>query len=178
MSRHPDNLLDIKGFAFDVDGVFTDGGILCDLQGELYRTFDAKDGFGVRMARLKGYPVAVITGGRSESIRQRFLTSGVDPADIYLHSRDKSEQMEDFCRRHGFTTDNVLFMGDDLPDLELIERCGIGASPADGVPEALAAADWVTERPGGQGAVREVIETVMRAQGTWVFDVERYKVLF
>ena len=115
----------IRGFAFDVDGVFTDGSLLCDTAGELYRTFDSKDGFGVRMARLHGYPVAIITGGRSVSIRERFLTSGVAPEDIYLHSRDKAEEMDAFCAGHGFSMDEVLFMGDDIPDLDLIRRCGL-----------------------------------------------------
>ena len=83
------DLLKIKAFAFDIDGVMTDGGILCDLEGQLYRNFDAKDGFAVRMATMNGYPVAVITGGRSGSIRQRFLSCGVPAEDIYLGSRDK-----------------------------------------------------------------------------------------
>ena len=77
----------IKAFAFDVDGVLTDGGILADLNGELYRTFDSKDGMALRMAMMKGYHLAIITGGRSESIRQRFISCGVRPEDVYLRSR-------------------------------------------------------------------------------------------
>ena len=168
----------IRGFAFDVDGVFTDGSLICDTAGELYRTFDSKDGFGVRMARLHGYPVAIITGGRSVSIQQRFITSGVDPADIYLHSRNKAEEMAAFCASHGLMMEEVLFMGDDIPDLDLVVRCGIGACPSDAVPAVRDAADWVTHAPGGKGAVREVIETVLSAQGRWVFDAARYKQLY
>ena len=81
----------IKAFAFDVDGVLTDGGILANLDGELFRTFDSKDGFGLRMASMAGFPVGIITGGRSESIRKRFLTCGVRPEDVYLGSRDKND---------------------------------------------------------------------------------------
>ena len=83
------DLKDIKGFAFDIDGVMTDGGILADLEGQLYRTFDAKDGFAVRMASMNGFPVAVITGARSQSVRARFGGNGIPPEDIYLGSRDK-----------------------------------------------------------------------------------------
>ena len=92
------DLSKIKAFAFDVDGVMTDGGIFCDLQGNLYRTYDAKDGFAIRMAVMNGYPVGVITGGRSSSIRERFKTSGVKPEDVYLGSRDKIRDFDDFWR--------------------------------------------------------------------------------
>ena len=95
--RMEDRLKKIKAFAFDVDGVFTDGGILADLSGELYRTFDAKDAMAVRMAVMAGYNMAVITGGRSESIRKRFRTCGIKPEDVYLGSRDKMEDFIDFC---------------------------------------------------------------------------------
>ena len=86
-----ETLRNIKAFVFDVDGVFTDGGILADVNGELYRTFDSKDSMAVRMACMKGYHLGVISGGRSESIRQRFLTCGLDSDDIYLGSRSKIE---------------------------------------------------------------------------------------
>ena len=90
----------IKAFVFDVDGVFTDGGILADCNGELYRTFDSKDGFGIRMASMRGYRLGVITGGRSKSIPMRFLQCGIKPEDVYLGSRDKIEDFEDFCRKY------------------------------------------------------------------------------
>lgn len=168
----------IRAFAFDVDGVFTNGGILCDVQGELYRTFDAKDGFAVRMAVMKGYPVGIITGGRSESIRQRFLTSGVSGDDVYLGSRNKIEQLQEFCQKHYLNADQILFIGDDIPDLEVIQTVGIGMCPADGVPEVKAAADIVSQYNGGHLCVRDAIETVMKAQGHWEFDAMTYKKLF
>lgn len=172
------SLTDIKAFAFDVDGVFTGGGILCDVQGELYRTFDSKDGFGVRMAIMHGYPVGVITGGRSRSITARFLSSGVPAEDVYLGSRNKMEQLDDFCRRHSVTPEQVLYIGDDIPDLAVIQAVGIGMCPADAVAEVREAADIVSEFPGGRWCVRNAIESVMRAQGTWTFDSMQYKKLF
>lgn len=168
----------IKAFAFDVDGVMTGGGLLCDLAGELYRTFDAKDGFGIRMAVLNGYPVGVITGGRSRTIIARAASFGVPEEDCYLHSRDKVRDFDKFCARHGVSRDEVLYMGDDIPDLAVMRAAGIGAAPADAVPEALEAADTVTHKPGGHGAVREIIEAVLRSQGRWHFDVHGYEEKF
>ncbi|MCR5003386.1 MAG: HAD hydrolase family protein [Bacteroidales bacterium] len=169
---------DIKAFAFDVDGVFTDGGIFCTLDGELYRTFDAKDGFSVRMATMCGYPVAIITGGRSESIKARFRTCGLVSEDIYLGSREKTEDFDNFCNKYGLDPSDVLYMGDDIPDVSVMLKAGIGACPSDAVQEAKDAADYICERPGGGKAVREVIERVMKARGDWQFDVATYKKLF
>ena len=164
------DLKKIRAFAFDIDGVMTDGGLLCDLNGELYRCFDAKDGFAVRMASMKGYPVAVITGGRSLTIRARYR--------IYLGSRDKIVDFNDFCRRYQLDPSEVMYFGDDIPDIETIQAAGVGACPCDAVPEAIAAADWVSSRPGGKGCVREGIETVLKLRGDWEFDVGVYKKLY
>ena len=168
----------IKGFTFDIDGVFTDGGILSDLSGELFRVFDAKDGFAIRMARMHGYPVGIITGGRSASIRNRFLSCGMDQEDVYLGSRDKIVDFEDFCRRHSLTEEEVAYCGDDIPDIEVMMRSGLGFSPADAVPEVQEIADAVSRYPGGKGCVRELIETVLKAQGKWEFNVGKYKKLY
>ena len=172
------DLKDIKGFAFDIDGVMTDGGILADLEGQLYRTFDAKDGFAVRMASMNGYPVAVITGARSQSVRARYKGNGIPPEDIYLGSRDKLADFEDFCRRYGLEHSEVMYFGDDVPDIPVLLAAGIGVVPSDGVDEAKEAADIVSDRPGGKCCVRRHIEQVMRAQGKWNFDVNVYKSRF
>ena len=171
-------LKNIKAFASDVDGVLTDGGILADLDGELFRTFDSKDGFAVRMATMAGYPVGIITGGRSESIRKRFLTCGVEAEDVYLGSRDKIEDFDDFCRRHGLKPEEVMYFGDDLPDIPVMQKCGCGVAPADAVEEVLAAADYISPRAGGRRCVREAIESVMKLQGRWHLDVGLYKAKF
>ena len=168
----------IKAFVFDVDGVLTDGGLLADLNGEFYRTFDSKDGFALRMAMMHGYHLGIITGGRSESIRMRFLACGFKPEDIYLWSRDKMEELSDFCTRNSLKAENVMYFGDDLPDIPVMKACGCGAAPSDAVEEARQAADFVSSRPGGKGCVREGIETVMKSQGTWVLDVQDYKEKF
>lgn len=170
-----EKLRSIKAFAFDVDGVLTDGGILADLHGELYRTFDSKDGMAIRMAMMKGYHLAIITGGRSESIRMRFRSCGIRPEDVYLGSRAKIEDFEDFCRRHSLSAGQVMYFGDDLPDIPVMEACGCGACPSDAVEEVKEVADIISSRPGGKGCARELIQKVMTLQGTWNLDVQEYK---
>ena len=165
----------IRAFAFDVDGVLTDGGILADLNGELYRTFDSKDGMAIRMAVMKGFHLAIITGGRSESIRQRFESCGIKPEDVYLRSRAKSEDFEDFCKRHGLAAEEVMYFGDDLPDIPVMVACGCGVCPSDAVDEVKEIADFVSTRPGGKGCARELIQTVLKEQGKWELDVQAYK---
>ena len=165
----------IKAFAFDVDGVLTDGGILADLNGELYRVFDSKDGMAIRMAVMKGFHMGIITGGRSESIRQRFGSCGIKPEDVYLRSRAKIEDFEDFCRKYDLCADEVMYFGDDLPDIPVMTVCGCGVAPNDAVDEVLQAADYVCLKPGGKGCVREAIEMVMKIQDTWELDVQDYK---
>lgn len=165
----------IRAFAFDVDGVLTDGGILATLEGELLRTFDAKDGFGLRMAAMKGYHLAIITGGRSESIRKRFKTCGIEAEDVYLGSRDKIEDFNDFCRRHGLSADEVMYFGDDVPDIPVMSACGCGVCPSDAVADVKGIADLISDRPGGKGCVRTCIEKILKLQGRWDLDVQEYK---
>ena len=169
------DLLKIKAFAFDIDGVATDGSILCTSDGDLLRVYDAKDGFAIRMAVMHGFPVAVITGGRSESIRKRMVTSGVKAEDVFLHCRNKMDEFHQFCERYGLQAEDVMYFGDDIPDIETMQASGCGVCPADAVPEVRAAADLVSTRPGGKGCLREVIENTLRAQGKWVFDAVEYK---
>ncbi len=165
----------IKAFAFDIDGVLTSDGLLATETGELYRTFCSKDGFAMRMAGMRGYPIAIITGARSTSIRKRFLTCGVEEEDIFLGSRDKMKDFRKFCERHSLVPEEVLYAGDDIPDIAVMQACGIGACPADSVPETLAIADYISPRKGGQEFAREVIERVMKLHGDWVFDVGLYE---
>ena len=173
-----EKLKKIKAFAFDVDGVLTDGGILSTVEGELYRTFDSKDGFGFRMAYMHGYHLGIITGGNSQSIRLRFRTCGVPQEDVYMNSRRKIDDFEDFCSRHGLLPEEVMYFGDDLPDIPVMMACGCGVCPQDAVDEVKAIADYISPRPGGKGCAREAIERVMKAQGTWELDVQDYKKKF
>ena len=172
------NLLEIRAFALDIDGVFTDGSILCTTDGDLLRVYDAKDGFAIRMAVMNGYPVGIITGGSSESIRKRMLASGILPDDVYLHCRDKMEQFREFCDKYSLKPEEIMYFGDDVPDVEVLLAAGCGVCPSDAVEEAKAAADIVSTKPGGKGCIREVIEQTLKAQGKWVFDTGMYKKKF
>lgn len=173
-----DTFKKIKAFAFDVDGVMTDGGLLACRDGEFLRSFDSKDGFAIRMAIMKGYPIGVITGGRSISITRRFAACGVPAEDIYLGSRDKIEDFEDFCSRHGLKDEDVMYFGDDLPDIPVMVRCGCGVAPSDAVDEVKEIADFVSPNPGGKRCVRDTLERVMTAAGVWALDVSQYKKTF
>ena len=164
----------IKAITFDVDGVMTDGGLLCFDDGNFLRVFDAKDSFGLRMAQMAGIKLAVITGGTSPSLSQRFRKCGVLEEDIYLHSRDKIQDFRAFCEKYGFAPEEVAFVGDDLPDVETIQAAGLGVTPADGVPEARAAADFVSDFPGGKGCIRDLVERILKAQGKWNFNIDAY----
>ncbi len=172
------NLNGIKAFAFDIDGVATDGTLLCMPDGDFLRLYDAKDGFAIRMACMNGYPVAVITGGSSESIRKRMTASGIKPEDVFLHCRDKMVEFRQFCERYSLSPEEVMYFGDDVPDVEVMRACGCAVCPSDAVPEAQKAADWMTDAPGGKGCLREAIEKTLKKQGKWVFDPVVYKQRF
>ena len=171
-------LLRIKAIAFDIDGVMTDGGILAMPDGDLLRVFDAKDSFCVRMAKMNGLHTGIITGGSSGSIVRRFSVCGVDQDDIYLHSRIKLDDFNAFCQKHSLLPEEVMFFGDDLPDIPVIEACGLGVAPADAVEEVKQAADFVSPCRGGHGCVRHAVEMVLKAQGRWHLDDALYKKMF
>jgi 3-deoxy-D-manno-octulosonate 8-phosphate phosphatase (KDO 8-P phosphatase) len=130
------------------------------------------------MATMNGYHVGIITGGRSGSIVSRFKSCKIPQEDIYLGSRNKMKDFDDFCKRHSLNADEVMYFGDDLPDITVIKACGAGVCPCDAVPEVKEAADIVSSFPGGKGCVREVVESVMKRQGKWIFNVDQYTVLF
>ena len=173
-----ERLKKIRAFAFDVDGVLTDGGILANLDGVLFRSFDAKDAFALRLACMNGYILCSITGGRSESIRKRLASCGFKAEDVYLGSRIKMNDFEDFCRRHGLLAEEVMYFGDDIPDIPVLKACGCGVCPSDAVDEAKEAADIISDLPGGRLCVRKTLESVMKAQGKWIVDFEAYSRMF
>jgi 3-deoxy-D-manno-octulosonate 8-phosphate phosphatase (KDO 8-P phosphatase) len=172
------DLKKIKAFAFDIDGVATEGTLLCMPDGDFLRLYDAKDGFAIRMACMNGFHVAVITGGSSESIRKRMTASGIKPEDVFLHCRNKMVEFGQFCERYSLLPEEVMYFGDDIPDVEVMQACGCAVCPSDAVPEAQKAADWVTEAPGGKGCLREAIEKTLKKQDKWVFDPVVYKQRF
>ena len=166
MGNFKEDLSRVEAFAFDVDGVFSDGSLLLSPDGELIRTMNIKDGFAVQLAVRKGYPVAIITGGNSEPVRKRFNLLGVH--DVYLKSSRKIDDFNEFCSKYKLDPANVLFMGDDMPDYPVMEKAGFPTCPHDAVHEIKKLARYVSDRRGGDGCVRDVIEQVLRAQGRWM----------
>ena len=164
------NLKNIRAFAFDVDGVLTDGSMICLGDGDLLRTVNAKDCTAMRIAADKGYPTAVISGGETEALRKRCLRSGVKPENTFLGCRGKMPYFLKFCEQNGLKPEEVAYFGDDLADIPLLRVSGLGIVPADAAPEAKLAADYVCYNPGGHCAAREGIEMVMKARGDWKFD--------
>ncbi len=156
----------VQAFAFDVDGVFSDGKMLLGADGDVIRSMNIKDGFAIQLAVRKGYPVAVITGGNSEPVRRRFSLLGV--TDIYLKSSRKIDDFNHFCEKNKLEPENVLYMGDDLPDYPVMEKAGFSACPKDAVPEIKAVSGYVSDHKGGEGCVRDVVEQIMKVQCKWM----------
>ncbi|MGK6352130.1 KdsC family phosphatase [Parapedobacter sp. DT-150] len=160
-----DKFKQVKAFVFDVDGVLSDGNVLVTEQGEQLRSFNIKDGYALQLAVKKGYPIAVITGGKSAGVEKRMRGLGI--SDVYLGVDDKKAVLHDWLAHAGLTLDDILYMGDDLPDLHNMKSVGLPTCPADAVEEIKAVAAYTSFRNGGAGAVRDVIEKVMKLQGTW-----------
>jgi len=158
----------VKAFAFDVDGVFTDSTVMLHPGGSFIRMMNIKDGFAVQHAVKMGFHVAIITGGRSATVKKRFRYLGVK--DIYMKSASKTVDFEKFCNHYHLAKENVLYMGDDLPDYEVMKMAGFPCCPSDAAEEIQQISLYVSTREGGKGCVRDVIEQVMRVQGKWMND--------
>ncbi|MBE0655616.1 MAG: HAD-IIIA family hydrolase [Bacteroidales bacterium] len=171
MGNFKEDLRKVKAFIFDVDGVFSSSKVLLHPSGEMMRTMNIKDGFACFYLLKKGYPVAIITGGNSESVRVRFQTLGIK--DIYLPSSDKLVDFNHFIAKYDLAPENVLYMGDDLPDYPVMTKVGFPVCPADAVEEIKAVSRYISDKDGGEGCVRDVIEQVLRLNGNWM-DTEAF----
>lgn len=161
----------VRLFAFDVDGVLTDGGLYMGDSGEVKR-FDVQDGAGIAIALRAGFPVAFISGRDAESVRRRAAELGVK--EVHQGVKNKIVLLDEIATRHGMEPEQIAFMGDDLPDLAVFHHVGLASAPASAALDLRARAHYVTARPGGGGAVREIIEVVLRNQGHWDAVVEHY----
>lgn len=156
----------VTTFIFDVDGVMTDGTVLLIPGEQPYRAFHSKDGYALQLAMKKGYRIAIITGGKSEAVRERFEAFGV--RDVYMGASDKVDAMEELFTMYDLKREEVLYMGDDIPDYEALEMAGVACTPADGAPEIKAICDYVSPKPGGKGCVRDIIEQTLKVQDNWM----------
>ncbi|MCK9179474.1 MAG: HAD-IIIA family hydrolase [Bacteroides sp.] len=160
------DLRKIKAFAFDVDGVLSSEMIPLHPSGEPMRMVNTKDGYAIQLAVKLGYEVAIITGGKTEAVRIRFESLGVK--DIYLGSAIKIKDYEDFKKKRNLKDEEILFMGDDIPDMEVMQVCGLPCAPKDGVPDVKAISKYISHLPGGAGCGRDVIEQVLKSQDNWL----------
>ncbi len=166
--NYKQNLAQIKAIVLDVDGVLTDGSVLLSPDGSMSRTMNVKDGYAMQYALKKGLILAAITGGNDPQVTQRLQYLGM--TDIYVKSHHKWEDFVDLKYKYDLKDEEVLYIGDDIPDLELIQKCGIGACPHDAVPEIRAIADYVSPFLGGKGVVRDLISQCLKVQGKWHSD--------
>lgn len=155
----------IRAVVFDVDGVLTDGGLWYGHTGEALKRFDVKDGHGIVLARLTGLPVALLTARTSAIVDVRAQELRV--AKVFQGRKEKGTGFEELCLELGFAAAEVAYMGDDLNDLPALTRAGFSGCPADAVVQVREAVDFVSSRPGGQGAAREFVELLLLATGRW-----------
>lgn len=156
----------IRAVIFDVDGVLSDDTVTLHPDGEPMRTVNIKDGYAIQLAVKMGLRIAIITGGYSESIRIRYSRLGVK--DIYMRCSVKLDTYNDFLEKYGLDSAQIIYMGDDIPDYEVMSRCGCPVCPADACPDIMAISRYVSDVRGGHGCARDVIEQVLRAQGKWM----------
>lgn len=158
-------LQDITTFVFDVDGVFTDSSILITTRGELLRKMSVRDGYAVKVALERGYRICVISGGTNEGVRERLRALGV--TDIYLGAAYKEETLRDYLLDYGIQAREVLYMGDDIPDIPAMQLSGMVACPQNAVPEVKRISHYISHLEGGGGCVRDIIEQVLKVRGDW-----------
>jgi 3-deoxy-D-manno-octulosonate 8-phosphate phosphatase (KDO 8-P phosphatase) len=156
----------IKCFVFDVDGVLTNSMLHVTTSGELLRQMNIKDGYVLKEALNQGFNICVISGGKNEGVRERLRNLGV--TDIHLGISDKVEVLKEFCDIYQVKMEEVLYMGDDIPDLFPMKLVGLPTCPQDACAEVKAISKYVSHQKGGDGAVRDVIEQVLKVQGKWV----------
>ena len=158
-------LANITTFIFDVDGVFTDGSLLVTSEGEMLRKMNVKDGYALKTALQKGYHVCIITGGTNEGVRLRLKGLGVK--DIYMGAHHKIEALNTYLKQNTIAAKNVLYMGDDIPDIPPMQAVGLPTCPQNAVQEVKAVSSYISHKNGGEGCVRDIIEQVLKVQGNW-----------
>ncbi|MFZ4263383.1 KdsC family phosphatase [Sphingobacterium sp. HJSM2_6] len=161
-------LKNIKVIILDVDGVLTDGTVLVNEQGEQLRTFNVKDGYAMQLAEKVGLKIWVITGGKSEGVKSRLLGLGL--SEVHLAVQNKRVLLRELLATHGISSEQALYVGDDMPDYEVMQDVELAVCPQDAVEEIKAIAHYMSPKAGGKGVVRDIIEKTLKMQGKWVLD--------
>lgn len=166
MGFFKDDLKKVRAFVFDVDGVLSRQEVSLSADGELIRTSCAKDGYAIMYSGKKGYVVAIISGGGSPGLEERFRKLGIK--DIYLKIADKVEALEDLMQKYDLQPEEILYMGDDIPDYNVMTRIGVPVCPADACEEIKSVSRYISDIPGGMGCARDVIAQVLKAREDWM----------
>ncbi|HBK70738.1 MAG TPA: 3-deoxy-D-manno-octulosonate 8-phosphate phosphatase [Flavobacteriaceae bacterium] len=156
----------ITTFIFDVDGVLTDGKITIFPNGELIRSMNVKDGYAMKTAIDQGFNICIISGGTNKAVKERLRGLGI--TDIYLGAHNKIEQLDEYLDIYNIKEENVLYMGDDIPDFPVMKMVGLPTCPKDAVPEIQNVSLYISQKKGGNGCVRDVIEQVLKVQDKWI----------
>ena len=168
MSNYKEKLLPIKCFIFDYDGVLTDGTVYPSADGEMMRAANVKDGYALQLAVKKGYKIAIISGGQSKTMEKRMEALKIE--DVYLGVHNKKEVFDKFVEKYDLKMEEILYMGDDIPDYQLLKIVGVSTCPSDAAEEILEIVDYISHKPGGKGAVRDILRQVMKLQNKWFDD--------
>ena len=172
MTFFKENLKNVKAFIFDVDGVLSKEATTLTEEGEPSRTTNVKDGYAIRNASNMGYHIGLITAGFVERVKLRHQKLGIK--HIYMGVHDKLAALEDFIEKTGVKKEEILFMGDDYPDVPVLKEVGVPVCPIDAAPDIKELSVYISEKKGGEGCVRDVIEQVMRAQNKWINENSYY----
>ena len=162
----------IKALAFDVDGVLSSTTVPLHPSGEPMRTVNIKDGYAIQLAVKKGIRIAIITGGRTGAGRIRFAGLGV--TDLYMGSAVKIHDYRAFRDKYGLADDEILYMGDDVPDIEVMRECGLPCCPKDAAPEVKSVARYISHKEGGYGCGRDIVEQFLKVKGLWMADKKAF----
>jgi 3-deoxy-D-manno-octulosonate 8-phosphate phosphatase (KDO 8-P phosphatase) len=171
MDNYRKILKQINTFVFDIDGVLTDGNVVIASDGEQLRTMNVRDGYALQLAVKKGYKIIIISGGKSEAMKLRFTGLGV--TDIFLGITNKLEVFQNFIQQNNLNKENILYMGDDIPDYEAMSTSGFAACPADAAEEIKSISGYISPFKGGAGCVRDIIEQVLKIHSKW-FDKDSF----
>ncbi|HYK77640.1 MAG TPA: HAD-IIIA family hydrolase [Daejeonella sp.] len=161
-----EKLKSVKAFVFDVDGVLTDGMVHVTETGEQLRQFNIKDGYALQLAVKRGYPIAIISGGRSVGVSLRLKGLGIQ--HVFMGVDSKIESYHQFLAHYQLSSEQVMYMGDDIPDLPVMQLAGLKVCPADAAEEIKAIAHYISPKEGGKGCVRDVLEKVLKIQNNWM----------
>ena len=160
-----EKLKHIKAILLDVDGVLTNGNLLLTESGEQLRQFNIKDGYALQLAVKRGIKIAALSGARSKGVEHRLRGLGIQ--DVFLGLDSKIEVYKNYLAQHNLATEEVLFVGDDMPDLQVMTMAGLAVCPADAVEEIKAISHYISPKNGGAGCVRDIVEKVLKIQSLW-----------